>query len=105
MRCRCACPRAACRTELLEHPVSQRRFAAVAYVMDLLSSFPLPGGSYLLARGAGASDSRDPLRDCVAVLRLHKLGAVLLPALVSLAVTGDGLAPTQPGRGWDTGRG
>lgn len=73
------------RCELLAHPLSQQRFAAIANALELLTVFPmaaLPGGSFQ-ARHTGAGGSPDPHRDCVAVLRLHEVMCILGPTLVA----------------------
>lgn len=73
-------PTSARRTELLAHPISQQRFAAIAGALELWSAFPLPGGTFL-ARGAGGL--RDAHRECTAVLHLHQIGCILVPTLVA----------------------
>ena len=78
---RCTDPLPSVRTELLAHPVSRRRFAAIAQALELWAAFPLPGGSFLApARAVPGSD--DSHRDCTAVLHLYQIACIVVPTLV-----------------------
>ncbi|KAL4434223.1 hypothetical protein ABPG75_000664 [Micractinium tetrahymenae] len=73
----------ACSCELLAHPMSQQRMAAVADGLDLLLVLPLAGGSSVAFTTGASPVSQSPAGLCTAVISLHQLACIIGPALVA----------------------